>query len=61
MENLNLGDLVGKPYGTHKHFNVSLIDLLTSCKACVLVINFFSYHYLLCNVFDNDCMSYVLY
>ncbi|XP_047154165.1 putative transferase At1g60990, chloroplastic [Vigna umbellata] len=22
MENLNLGDLVGKPYGTHQHFNV---------------------------------------
>uniref|UniRef100_A0A0R0JWS9 GCVT N-terminal domain-containing protein n=1 Tax=Glycine max TaxID=3847 RepID=A0A0R0JWS9_SOYBN len=22
MENLNLGDLVGKPYGTHLHFNV---------------------------------------
>ncbi|XP_020211151.1 putative transferase At1g60990, chloroplastic [Cajanus cajan] len=22
MENLNIGDLVGKPYGTHQHFNV---------------------------------------
>ncbi|KAL2343160.1 hypothetical protein Fmac_004445 [Flemingia macrophylla] len=22
MENLNLGDLIGKPYGTHQHFNV---------------------------------------
>ena len=27
MENLNLGDLVGKPYGTHLHFNVSWMKL----------------------------------
>ncbi|XP_075652057.1 putative transferase At1g60990, chloroplastic isoform X1 [Castanea sativa] len=39
MEGLNLGDLVGQPYGTHRHFSVCFNDFLDCCMSnlCLLV------------------------
>ena len=39
MEGLNLGDLVGQPYGTHRHFSVCFNDFLDCCMGnlCLLV------------------------
>ena len=36
MEELNLGDLVGQPYGTHQHFSVSINNVYE----CVVLIDF---------------------
>lgn len=39
MEGLNLGDLVGQPYGTHRHYSVCFNDFLDCCMSnlCLLV------------------------
>lgn len=37
MEELNLGDLVGKPYGCHKHFNVSFHSGGNYCHVYFLI------------------------
>lgn len=64
MQKLNLGDLVGKPYGTHQHFSVSLIDFIESCDVCAFIINLLSCHEFLhdkVNVFVERLCIYVLF
>lgn len=39
MEDLNLGDLVGQPYGSHKHYSVSFDAAVTeSCQFILLYV-----------------------
>lgn len=40
MEHLNLGDLVGQAYGSHKHYSVSSIIVLCSLVLFYIICSF---------------------